>query len=71
MVEINPNLVMSMIQVIDVAAQKGTFTGKDLTAVGKIREQLEEVLSPLEDQVKQLKAEAAAETESKIKKSEK
>ena len=61
MLEINANLVMSMMQVIDVAASKGVFTGKDLTAVGEIRRQLEEVLAPVTEQAKAMEAQRRAE----------
>ena len=61
MLEINPNLVMSMMQVIDLSASKGVFTGKDLTAVGEIRRQLEEVLAPVTNAAKELEAQRLAE----------
>lgn len=40
MVEINPVIVNAMIQIIDVAASKGTFVGADITNVGRVREEL-------------------------------
>jgi len=61
MLEINANLVMSMVQIIDVAASKGIFAGKDLTTVGEVRRQLEEVLAPLNEQAEQLEAQRRAE----------
>lgn len=61
MLEINPKLVMTMVQIIDLAASKGIFAGKDLTTAGEVRRQLEEVLAPLNEQAEQLEAQRRAE----------
>ena len=50
MVQLNPNTVGAMIQIIDVAASKGVFSGVDITSVGQIRSELVEVLRPLQEE---------------------
>ena len=38
MVKLDINVAGAIVQIIDLAAKTGAFTGQDLTSVGKIRE---------------------------------
>jgi len=49
MAEISVGTVMTMIEIIDMAAKKGTFHGADLTIVGATRGELMEIIQPLVD----------------------
>ena len=49
MVEVNPNLLGAMVQIIDVASSKGAFTGQDISAVGDVRKELVGILQPLQE----------------------
>jgi len=40
MVEVRPEVVAAVLQVIDLAAKKGVFVGDDLTVVGQVRGEL-------------------------------
>ena len=70
MAEINVGTVMTMIEIIDMAAKKGTFHGADLSVVGATRAELMEIIQPLveaekkaEDDRRALEAAEAAQRE--------
>jgi hypothetical protein len=66
MVEVRPEIIGAVIQIIDLAASKGSFSGNDLSTVGAVR-------AELVDAVKEQKAfsHPAAETVEDKKQSEK
>ena len=48
-VSLNVGIVGALVQVIDRASEKGTFTGQDITTVGQLRAQLVAKLQEVED----------------------
>lgn len=44
-VSININLITAMIQIIDRSAQTGTFAGPDLSTVGRVRDELVQIVN--------------------------
>jgi hypothetical protein len=47
MVELRPEVVAVMVQIIDKAASKGMFVGNEITTVGTVRAQLVEELEKI------------------------
>jgi hypothetical protein len=52
MVQIEENILGACVQIIDLAAKNGTFSGNDLSTVGEVRNKLVEAIKPaIEEEV--------------------
>ena len=45
MVNVRPELLSAVVQIIDMSAAKGVFVGTDLTTVGTVRQELVDLLN--------------------------
>lgn len=45
-IEMSPNMVAALVQIIDLGSKAGAFQGADVTVVGEVREKLVEALTP-------------------------
>jgi len=50
MISVDPALLQSMIQIIDTGAQRGSFKGPELAAVGGVRQVIAEHLAQFQQQ---------------------
>jgi hypothetical protein len=44
MVNVRPEMLSAVVQIIDMSAAKGVFVGNDLTTVGTVRQELVDLL---------------------------
>jgi hypothetical protein len=45
-IEMSPNVVAALVQIIDLGSKAGAYQGGDITVVGEVREQLVMALKP-------------------------
>lgn len=53
MTQLTAQDIANALQIIDLAAQRGTFRGAELSSIGMVRDKLEQVLRPPEEQAAQ------------------
>ena len=50
MTQLTAQDIANALQIIDLAAQRGTFRGAELSSIGMVRDKLNQVLTPPEEQ---------------------
>ena len=45
-IEMSPNMVAAIVQIIDLGSKAGAYQGADISVVGEVRQQLVEALQP-------------------------
>jgi len=68
MISVDPALLQSMIQIIDTGAQRGSFKGPELAAVGSVRQVIAEHLAQFQQQAQAPTTEQEQETQKESKK---